>query len=58
MQNLINLAVEETNAGYAASGVNHRMRLVHTEEVDYSETNFNWSTTLTRLQGSFRRLHR
>jgi hypothetical protein len=52
MQNLINLAVKETNDGYAASGVNHRMRLMHTEEVDYSEVGFNWSTALNRLQGS------
>ena len=57
MQSLINLAVEETNAGYAASGVNHRMRLMHTQEVDYSEEYTTlpydfWSTTLSRLQGT------
>ncbi len=52
IQNLINLAVDETNTGYAASGITHRMRLVHTEEVNYSETGFDWATALTRLQGS------
>lgn len=39
--NTINLAVSETNDGYARSNIAQRMRLVHTEEVDYSETNLN-----------------
>ena len=38
MQSLIEMAVAETNAGYANSGVLQRLRLVHTEEVDYTET--------------------
>lgn len=52
IENLINIAVSETNTGYANSGVNHRMNLVHTAEVAYSETNFNWSRTLDQLQNS------
>ncbi|MAT43512.1 MAG: hypothetical protein CL609_14340 [Anaerolineaceae bacterium] len=50
IQNLINLAVKETNDGYVASGVNQHMRLMHTEEVDYSETNFDWGTALNNLK--------
>ena len=33
----IQLAVEETNKGYADSGVKHRLNLVHTEEISYNE---------------------
>jgi hypothetical protein len=50
MENLIDLAVSETNTGYNNSGVTQRLRLVHTAEVDYSESGFSWSTTLSRLQ--------
>ena len=42
MENLISLAIAETNTGYLNSGINHRMRLVHTEEVSYSESDFDW----------------
>ncbi len=52
MQTLITLAVTESNAGYSNSGVSQRIRLVHSAEVDYSETSFNWSATLDRLQGT------
>jgi hypothetical protein len=45
----INLAVAETNASYANSQVNQRLRLVHVDEIDYDETDFNWYTTLDRL---------
>jgi hypothetical protein len=38
MQALINLAVAETNQSYQNSGVGQRLRLVHVEEVAYSET--------------------
>uniref|UniRef100_A0ACD5GWI3 M12 family metallo-peptidase n=1 Tax=Desertifilum tharense IPPAS B-1220 TaxID=1781255 RepID=A0ACD5GWI3_9CYAN len=38
LNTLINLAVEETNLGYAKSGVIQRIRLVHTAEVAYTET--------------------
>ncbi len=37
MRSLIDLAVAETNQSYQNSGVAQRLRLVHTEEVDYKE---------------------
>jgi len=49
MNSLIALAVRESNTGYSNSNVTQRMRLVHTVEVQYSETGFNWATTLDRL---------
>ncbi len=49
---LIDTAVAETNAGYLNSGVSQRLRLVHSAEVNFNETNFNWETTLTRLKGT------
>jgi peptidyl-Asp metalloendopeptidase len=52
MENLIDLAITETNTGYSNSGVNQRLRLVHTEEVSYSEVGFNWSTALSHLKGT------
>jgi peptidyl-Asp metalloendopeptidase len=51
IQNLINLAVTETNQSYANSGVNHRLQLVHTEEVNYTESG-NIETDLDRLTGT------
>jgi hypothetical protein len=47
---MIDLAVSETNAGYANSGVTQRVNLVHTEMVSYDESGFDWGTTLTRFQ--------
>lgn len=47
----INQAVAETNAGYANSQINPRIRLVYTAEVSYSEKGFNWDRTITRLAG-------
>ena len=52
IETLIDLAVAETNTGYANSSITQRLRLVHTEEVVYSETGFNWSDTLSRLRGT------
>lgn len=52
IENLINLAVAETNSGYANSGINHRMRLVHTEQVAYPEIGFDWSIALSQLRSS------
>ncbi|MBF0527501.1 MAG: hypothetical protein HQK56_20665, partial [Deltaproteobacteria bacterium] len=52
MNSTISLAVAETNQGYANSGVTQRIRLVHTEEVTYDETAFDWNTTLNRLTGT------
>ncbi len=49
MQNLIDLAVSETNQSYSNSGINQRIRLVNTAEVSYKETG-NTHTELTRLQ--------
>lgn len=46
----INLAITETNNGYASSDVEQRLRLVHTEELSgYTETG-NFSTELGRLR--------
>jgi peptidyl-Asp metalloendopeptidase len=41
MNALIDLAVTETNQGYANSGVLHRLRLVHKQELAYTETSGN-----------------
>lgn len=47
--NLINLAVSETNTSYANSGVNQRIRLVHSAQVPYVESN-DFGTNLTNLR--------
>lgn len=52
MQNLIDQAVSESNTGYGNSFVNPRLNLVHTEEVVYSESGFNWGQTMNRLVGT------
>ncbi len=55
MEDLIDLAVEETNQGYQNSDIYHRMNLVHTVEVNYSEAGADsswWSTALSRLRGT------
>ena len=52
METLINLAVAETNQSYANSGITQRLNLVHTAEVSYSESDFDWSITLSRLRGT------
>ncbi|MBF0170348.1 MAG: hypothetical protein HQK87_04555 [Nitrospinae bacterium] len=50
MKNKINLAVTETNTGYANSGVVQRVRLVHSQEVSYNEAGSNgMSDALGRL---------
>jgi hypothetical protein len=53
MQNLINLAVSETNIGYQRSGITSPMRLVHSAEVNYDEANMStstgWNTALSEL---------
>ncbi len=48
MQNLINLAMSETNTGFANSQVNHRFILVHTAEFNYPEADYY--TMLSDLQ--------
>ncbi len=49
MSALIDLAINETNTGYANSGIIPRVRLAHAEEVEYDETGFDWGITLNRL---------
>lgn len=49
MSTLIDLAISETNTGYANSGIVPRVRLAHAEEVEYDETGFDWPATLNRL---------
>lgn len=51
IQNLVNLAVSETNTGYANSGVNQRISLVYKGEVSYAESG-NISTDLGRLRST------
>jgi len=51
MQSLINQAVSETNTTYANSGINQRVRLVHSAEVTYTETG-DISTDLGRLRST------
>ncbi|WP_305885107.1 pre-peptidase C-terminal domain-containing protein [Pleionea sp. CnH1-48] len=41
IQGLIELAVAETNTGYSNSGVDATMTLVHTYQVNYTESNFS-----------------
>jgi hypothetical protein len=48
IQNQIALAIASTNQAYAASGVVQRLRLVHTQEINYTEAR-NLDTTLTQL---------
>jgi hypothetical protein len=45
---LIQLAIDETNQGYAASGVNTRLNLVHAYQAKYADTG-RVSTDLNRL---------
>ena len=50
METVIDLAISETNAGYANSNLTQRVVLAHAEEVSYNESGLNWSTTLGRLR--------
>ena len=52
MGTLIDLAVAETNTGYGNSNIAQSVNLVHTAEVSYDESGFNWSTTLSRLRST------
>lgn len=50
MQNLINIAISETNQGYTNSGINLRVNLVYSGLIGYMEgATFNWDTALNRL---------
>jgi GEVED domain/Metallo-peptidase family M12 len=52
MNNLIDQAISETNSGYSNSNVTITLNSVHKAEITYSESSFNWSTTMTRLVGT------
>ncbi len=49
-------AYQDTNEGYRRSGVGHALRLIdpyaYDPEVDYSESNFDWSATIRRLRNT------
>jgi hypothetical protein len=49
IQNLINLGVSQTNTAFATSGLPHRIRLVHTAPVDYTESS-SFSVNLFELR--------
>lgn len=49
MKARIALAIKQTNTSYSSSGVTTRLRLVHVEEVTYTETG-NLATALNRLK--------
>ena len=51
MNDLITLAVAETNASYGNSGVAPRLNLVHAEEIAYTESG-SYSLDLDRLRGT------
>ena len=52
IENLIDLAVVETNQSYSNSGISQRLTLQEAQEVAYSEAGFSWPTTLSRLAGT------
>lgn len=47
---LVDLAETETNTAYANSGIDPRIRVVHAEEVAYSESGFSYSQALADLR--------
>ncbi len=49
IENLIDTAIAESNTGYANSGINQRLNLVHTAEVTYTESG-DIQTDRDRLQ--------
>lgn len=49
IEDLIDLSVADANLAYENSGVNQKLRLVHTEEVRYNETN-DFELDLANLQ--------
>ena len=51
MQALVDLGEVETNASYANGGVDQRIRVVHSAEIDYGESGSS-STDLGRLAGT------
>jgi Ca2+-binding RTX toxin-like protein len=51
MNTLIDLAESETNLGYENSGVNQRIRIVHRQEIAYTESGIS-TTDLDRLRNT------
>jgi hypothetical protein len=51
INNLIDLAITEANVSYLNSGIDHRLRLIKTQEVSYTESG-NPSTDLGRLKNT------
>jgi peptidyl-Asp metalloendopeptidase len=51
IQQLVQLGIAETNAGYANSGVIQRVRLVYSGEVNYTESS-DFNTDLNRLSNT------
>jgi hypothetical protein len=49
MQNLVNLAVANANTAYANSQITTRLRLVHSQEVSFTETGYDIGGDLGRL---------
>ncbi len=47
----IDQAISLANTGFNNSGIDLQFALAHHQEVTYSETNFDFSTALSRLQG-------
>jgi len=52
MAGLIQTAVDETNQSYANSSINASVRLVHEEQVDYSEVGHTYPDHVNLLQGT------
>ena len=58
IESLIDLAESETNAAYSNSGVGHVVRVVHKQEISFSESGFSFSGFLNSAQdGSISGLH-
>lgn len=51
-QNTIDLAITESNTGFQQSGINIKFDLVHSQKVDYSESQNNFSKILGELKNS------
>ena len=52
MENLIDVAVFETNLSYASSDITQRLILLAAAEVGYDESIVSWSKTLSLLKGT------
>ena len=52
MIQLIELAVDETNKAYEMSGVSTRLRLVHSQHIEYTETNDPYRDALSQIRST------